>query len=130
VVLSDNRGYEYILEEEKAIKRLGGTRPAVRRLALYLRLPPFVSRDKEKALKVLWQCGPLDRNDELCLVPGLIVSMRDPNFRVRARAARWFERWPDHAGSAVPALEAASRDADVNVRRAATEALRRIRGEK
>lgn len=57
---------------------------------------------------------------------GLVEALGAPDGRVRARAARAL----GHAGgaAAVPALEPLVNDADVNVSRAAAEAIRRIQG--
>ena len=143
-------------DEEVAENRLGGEKAALRKLALYLRLPAVVAKDKDRALRVLSSCCAPDESDATGLpmeikmgsdswrilvarmearmapdvVPGLIVSLRDPKVVVRAEAANWLWMWPEHAGSAIPALEQATRDADESVRLAATRALRRIRGEK
>jgi hypothetical protein len=114
-----------------AIARLGGDRPALRKLSLYLRLPAFAARDKEEALSVVLCCNfPDERERASLVVPVLIRCSRDPNPKVRAKAAGWLGEWPEHAGRAVPALEAAAHDADKNVREAAAGALARIRGEK
>ena len=138
-----------------AVERLGGSERAVHRLALYMRLPPRLTKFRPFAALLLGYCdstavpalvrclddsegnvrvgatwglgllGPQARE----AVPGLTASLRDNNESVRVHAAWALGAIGPDAKGAVTVLEGLLNDTLPQVRSAAASALKQIRDE-
>ena len=91
-------GYDTKISSHEAIRRLGGTSEARRRLNSYVRLPNWAAPDKHRARSLLEYCDEQDA-------------------------------WATAADTMLRSLEAMLEDKDPNVRQAAAEALKKIRGQ-
>jgi hypothetical protein len=104
-----------------AVTGLGGPEAASRKIRTYLWLPGRLAPDKDLALTILGTC-------EEAGVPVLAeVVAGSEEAPLRARAACYLGCKGKMAASAVPVLQAASRDRDPEVAAAAAQALKEIK---
>lgn len=91
------------------------------------------SDDRSLAVLSSWALTRMERPNSVTserLVPVLIKGLEDPSPQTRQVAAEALANLGPWAKDAVTALETASQDQDESVRKAALEALRKIRGQK
>jgi hypothetical protein len=104
------------------VEQLGGPERATLKLRFYMALPERIANQRSGAAELLGFCGPP-------AVPALIVALGDMSGTVSTEAARALGNIGPEAHQAVPALEKLAKTADGQLRAAAAEALRKIRGE-
>jgi hypothetical protein len=104
------------------VSRLGGEASAAHKLAVYLRLPSFMTEERAWVASLLGYCGQP-------AVPGLIQTLSDKEVQVRYRAAGALARIGRDSEPAIPALEKMLQDEDESLRRVAAAAMKKIRGE-
>ena len=104
------------------VDNLGGPELAATRLRTYRRLPPWAAPYRAGTLDLLGCCGKPG-------VPALIDALGDADRAVRAMAAWHLGRIGPDAREATAALTDRLTDTEADVRSAAAEALKKIRGE-
>ena len=101
---------------------LGGPDEATQKLGLYLRVPDPLAPHRMIATRMLGECGR-------CAVPALKSLLDDEDKTVRYWAAWELGNVGTAAEDTAPALTRALADADGDVRQAAADALKKIRGD-
>ena len=105
-----------------SVQKMGGPESAVREISLYLRLPAKFAGRKETAVLLLRGCGPAAEGQ-------LKQILASPEAGLRQEAVHSLSMLDIDSDRKLSALTGLLEDRDSEVRAAAAEALKKIRGE-